>query len=476
MAERPLELAVVGHTNAGKTSLLRTLTRRRDFGEVSPLPGTTRHVQTIDLRIDGVPAVRFADTPGLEDPVALLELVKAIPEGMTPADRIRAFLRRPEAQGAFEQEAKVLRAMLAADAAFYVIDCREAVLPKYHSEIELLHACGTPVMPVLNHLRHPAAREAQWRRALAEHGLHAQAGFDAVAPFTGAEMRLYQDLATLLGARRPLLERVARHLEQERRQRQLAGLRTIASHLVGQAARRVTLEREVVENPARREAALAAFRQAVAAQARRAADDLLLIHAFRPEDADLATLPGLAGRWEDDLFNPQVLQAAARRFGAGAAVGAAVGLGLDVALAGLSLGTAAALGATVGGLASQGFGPLGRALRNKLSGQQDLTLEDQVLLVLASRLLALLNALEQRGHAATSRLAGAEGDGGVVDDERSPLLDMLRALQPARAHPDWADGERPAPGSASRREQLVDKLVPPLESALQSLADANRSP
>ena len=30
-----IEIAVVGHTNAGKTSLLRTLTRRRDFGEVS---------------------------------------------------------------------------------------------------------------------------------------------------------------------------------------------------------------------------------------------------------------------------------------------------------------------------------------------------------------------------------------------------------------------------------------------------------
>ena len=33
----PIRIAVVGHTNAGKTSLLRTLTRRIDFGAVSDL-------------------------------------------------------------------------------------------------------------------------------------------------------------------------------------------------------------------------------------------------------------------------------------------------------------------------------------------------------------------------------------------------------------------------------------------------------
>ncbi|HLS42613.1 MAG TPA: GTPase, partial [Paenalcaligenes sp.] len=39
-----LRLAVVGHTNTGKTSLLRTLTRDANFGEVRNSPGTTRHV------------------------------------------------------------------------------------------------------------------------------------------------------------------------------------------------------------------------------------------------------------------------------------------------------------------------------------------------------------------------------------------------------------------------------------------------
>ena len=40
-----LKLAVVGHTNTGKTSLLRTLTHDTGFGEVSARPSATRHVE-----------------------------------------------------------------------------------------------------------------------------------------------------------------------------------------------------------------------------------------------------------------------------------------------------------------------------------------------------------------------------------------------------------------------------------------------
>src|SRR5690606_39632707 len=48
---------------------------------------------------------------------------------------------------------KVLRQLLQADAAIVVIDCREPVLPKYRSEIEVLTGCARPIMPVLNFVR-----------------------------------------------------------------------------------------------------------------------------------------------------------------------------------------------------------------------------------------------------------------------------------------------------------------------------------
>ncbi len=86
-----LTIAVVGHTNAGKTSLLRTLTRRVDFGQVSDRPGTTRHAEAVALRLDGREAVRFIDTPGLEDSVALLDFL-ARQSGDSRPERVRAFL------------------------------------------------------------------------------------------------------------------------------------------------------------------------------------------------------------------------------------------------------------------------------------------------------------------------------------------------------------------------------------------------
>ena len=179
---------------------------------------------------------------------------------------------------------------------------------------------------------------------------------------------------------------------------------------------RHTLERDEAEDAAQRAAAPGRVPTAgghASAAGQRGA--CCAARAFQPGDAELAGLPGLAGRWEDELFNPAVLQDAAVKLGTGAAVGAAIGLGLDVALAGLSLGAATALGATLGGLASQGFGPAGRALANRLNGRQDLTLEDPVLAVLANRLLALLNALAQRGHAATDALRQC-GEGEAPSD------------------------------------------------------------
>ncbi|HON31109.1 MAG TPA: GTPase domain-containing protein, partial [Ottowia sp.] len=185
-----LRIAVVGHTNAGKTSLLRTLTRRVDFGQVSDRPGTTRHAEAVELRLDGRLVVRFVDTPGLEDSVALLQFLSRQPGDSRP-ERVRAFLAGPEARASFEQEAKVLRALLdQADCAMLVIDTRQPVLPKYRAEIEILVACARPIMPVLNFVRDGASRLADWHTALQEAGLHARAEFDVVAPFVGSEREL----------------------------------------------------------------------------------------------------------------------------------------------------------------------------------------------------------------------------------------------------------------------------------------------
>ncbi|MDO5624191.1 MAG: GTPase/DUF3482 domain-containing protein [Pseudomonadota bacterium] len=438
----PLHIAIVGHTNAGKTSLLRTLTRQVDFGEVSDRPGTTRHAEAVELRLNGAAAVRFIDTPGLEDSVALLDFLGRLPGDSRPA-RVRAFLSGPEAREAFEQEAKVLRALIdKADAAMLVIDTRESVLPKFRAEIEALTWCAKPVMPVLNFVRDAGSRHAEWHQALLEANLHARVEFDVVAPFIGSEQRLYGDLATLLPARRAQLQDITYALAREARERRQAACRAIASGLIDVAAMRRALPAQDFADPDRQADFVRAFQADVRQHARRAVDELLAVFAFRPQDAELADLPQLDGRWEDDLFNPELLKAAGKRLGMGAMIGAGIGAVADVALAGLSLGAAATLGATIGGAASGGWRPLWRKLENRLNGVQEITVEDPVLLLLAGHLLDLARALAQRGHAAQTRLRVA----GTADDDT--LRTVPAQLGPARSHPDW---ERPLSTGATLR-------------------------
>src|SRR5690606_18092172 len=194
---KPLKLAVVGHTNVGKTSLLRTLLRDVGFGEVSHRPSTTRHVEGARLSVAGQPLLELFDTPGLEDAIALLDYLERLDrpgERLDGPARLERFLQGAEARQRFEQEAKVVRQLLQSDAGLYVIDAREPVLAKYRDELAVLADCGKPLLPVQNFVRDPRQREEEWRTALARLGLHALVRFDPLAPPEDGERRLYESL------------------------------------------------------------------------------------------------------------------------------------------------------------------------------------------------------------------------------------------------------------------------------------------
>lgn len=452
----PIDIAVVGHTNAGKTSLLRTLTRQARFGQVSDRPGTTRHVEAIDLDIDGQTLLRYFDTPGLEDSVALQYHLKQMPEALTPPQRVRALLDGPEARGVFEQEAKVLRQMLASDAAIYVIDCREPLLPKYRSEIEVLNTCARPIMPVLNFVRSEHSREPEWREVLAAYGLHAAVLFDAVAPFVGAERQLYEDLSVLMRQHKATLQTVLADLDRQAAERRAACAQRVADTLISAAAMRREVSPETLADAREKEALVKAFRAELVDNVRRCVHDLLQMHGFERDDASLEVLPWTSDRWASDLFNPETLATVGRLLGRGAAAGAAVGFTLDLALAGMSLGAATALGAAIGGAVSQGWGQAPRMLRNKFMGIEELTLDNGVLVLLADKLTHLCQVLQARGHAAQDpielRLAPSSA-------YRKALLQLLEPLQQARAHPEWEHRSGQSRNHSRRREALGTALA-----------------
>lgn len=71
-----LNVAVVGHTNTGKTSLIRTMLRSSDFGAIEDGAGTTRHVEQATISAGEEPILNLHDTPGMEDSYALFSHLK----------------------------------------------------------------------------------------------------------------------------------------------------------------------------------------------------------------------------------------------------------------------------------------------------------------------------------------------------------------------------------------------------------------
>lgn len=455
---KPLKLAVVGHTNVGKTSLLRTLTRDVGFGEVSHRPSTTRHVEGARLSVDGQALLELYDTPGLEDAIALLDYLERLDrpgERLDGPARVARFLDGSEARQRFEQEAKVLRQLLASDAGLYVIDAREPVLAKYRDELQVLASCGKPLLPVLNFVSSADQREPLWREALARLGLHALVRFDSVAPPQDGERRLYESLALLLENSRDALERLILDQQAQRQARQQSAVRLIAELLIDCAAGR----RAVASEAAVEQQAISELRKAVRQREQRCVEALLKLYGFRPHDAAASDLPLLDGRWGDDLFNPETLKQLGVRVGSGIAAGAAAGAGVDLLVGGLTLGAAALAGAIAGG-ALQTARSYGNRLLGKIKGQRELTVDDSVLRLLALRQRQLLKALDLRGHAALESIQVATPQDKTWREGKLP-----QALNKARAHPQWSSLNPQAKLGQAERQEQIEALAQCLEDS-----------
>ncbi|WP_397475062.1 GTPase/DUF3482 domain-containing protein [Pusillimonas sp.] len=478
-----LRLAVVGHTNTGKTSLLRTLTRNPDFGRVEDNPGTTRHVEGARLPLAGKQAVELYDTPGMEDGMGLLDYLDQLcppAQRKDGPDRIRVFLDSPESAGRYEQEARVLRKLLECDAGLYVIDVRDPVLGKHRDELTALALCGRPLLPVLNFLHSPRQRTEEWRSALSRLGLHAAVEFDSVAPPLDGETRLYDKLALMLDSHAGLLQALKQDILEQQTLRREDALRMVAELLIDTAALRLSSK----PDQASVEAAGERLREQVRQRESVCVRDLLRRYNFRQDDFTQHSLPLQGERWSMDLFHPQALKDMGVHVGKGMAAGAMAGVTVDLFTAGLSLGAAALTGAIAGGL-WQGANRLGKRVMGRVQGYREITVDDAVLRLLALRQLALVQALQHRGHAAFTPIVLGEADRPVgtetearlpsdtatrVEADTSFSVDtpagvalrsgkLPEALAEARSQPGWSTLAHDYVEGNSRREEVVRGLA-----------------
>lgn len=448
----PLRLAVVGHTNTGKTSILRTLLRDVYFGEVKNEAATTRHVERAQLTDSqtGKALVTLYDTPGLEDASGLMDwLEENTASRRDGIERLQQFLAADIAQvhaittnyttsdtdnfDDYSQEAKVIRQLLASDMAIYVVDAREPVLGKYKDELAILSWAAIPVMPVFNFTDSQDANIDAWQTMLARRNLHISTRFDSVAFEFTDEMRLWQNLATMLTHAEMLEQLMQRRTEDWAQLYDDANI-IIADFLLNVAA----FVREINEDDDPMPI-LQQMQEAVR-QSERAMQQQLL-NAYKFYDNAVAATPLELKAYQQDPFDPELLKSYGIRTTSGAAAGALLGLGIDAAALGTTLGLGAAIGGIAGGLLSNTG-----SIADKISGVKRLYIDPATLTLLATRAIDLLNALRHRGHAATDAtqmLYSGESDD-LTDNENKAIVTpwathkLPSELKKARGKPQWS--------------------------------------
>ena len=445
-----LQIAVVGHTNTGKTSLLRTLTRDVNFGEVADAPGTTRQVQGAHVKLEGTPVMLLFDTPGIEDSMGLLDYLEQLASSgdrLDGPERLKLFLQGPEASGRYEQEARVLRKLLDCQAGLYVIDVREPVLAKHKDELVILAGCSRPLLPILNFVASEASRAAQWRETLSRLGLHLCVEFDSVSPPIDGEDTLYRTLSIVLPSHQSVLSGLQLQSAKQKVERRAAGLTLIAGLLIDLAALRTpsSTESELLGQAIVLQQAVVRQREQACVQA------LLALFQFSPDDYLSHPLPLSDGSLSVDLFNPGALKDIGLHTGGGLGVGMIAGAVADVLSAGLTLGTGMLIGAAAGG-AALGVGRFGTRMLSHIRGFRDLIVADDILQFVRLRQGQLLKALERRGHAAIAKIDVAEKTVAI----KSALTALPKPLLRARAHPEWsAVGDRFQDGPARQKAVLA---------------------
>ncbi len=450
-----LNVAVVGHTNTGKTSLIRTMLRSTEFGVIEDAAGTTRHVEQATISADNEPVLNLYDTPGLEDSRALSAHIKKLQAKsrlLLPAQVLEQFATHIAINDPLEQEAKVIRQILRSDILLYVIDVREPFLEKYRLELDILTQSAKPIIPVFNFIAGHQPELAKWRQHLAAFNMHATLEFDTVVFSFEAEKRLYQKIQTLVESHYTSLQKLIDYRAKLWNQLCLSGAKRITELIVNVACYRESkaTQKNLITDSLVEDRLHDFVRKAE----QKCLHDLLAIFNFSEKDVAIQKIPVSNGQWQLDIFAPGILKAYGLDVGSAAAKGAAAGAGIDLMVGGMSLGAASALGALAGAGWST-FKRYGDEIKATVKGAKWQCADEVTLQILYLRQKLLLKKLMHRGHAAQETVQVDKADSEKLPDNWSKLISALRQ------NPAWQEPSVIRNGNPQYQEieaKLVESL------------------
>ncbi|MEO8304703.1 MAG: DUF3482 domain-containing protein [Betaproteobacteria bacterium] len=368
-----IALSLISHTNAGKTTLARTLLGR-DVGEVRDAQHVT--LDATPYPLIGTPegdALILWDTPGFGDSARLARRLgqQGNPVGWFLSQvwdrfRDRAFWLSQQAVGNVRDHADVV---------LYLVNASEVPEDAGYlaPELEVLEWIGKPVIVLLNQTGRPRPRdveradEERWRDVLGPRAtIRAVTTLDAFARCWVQEIALLDLVGNALPAERRAAFRRIADAWQARRQSQFGEAMKVLAAPIAQAA----CDREVLPPPGVG-GALRAFGRSLGIGSddvdqvkARAAQAMVgrLDEGLRTSTDRLIATYGLDGRAKGDVLarlaagvtvDAPMSEGKAAMMG-GVVSGALTGLAADLATGGLTLGGGMLAGAVLGALGGAG--------------------------------------------------------------------------------------------------------------------------
>ncbi len=467
-----ITLSLVSHTNAGKTTLARTLLGR-DVGEVRDAPHVTTLAESFPLvETADSDALLLADTPGFGDSARLARRLgqEGNPVGWFLTQvwdrfRDRAFYLTQLAMRNVRDEADVV---------LYLVNAAEdpADAGYLGPELAVLAWVQKPVLVLLNQTGAPrapaaeAAEAARWRAALAGHPqVRDVLALDAFTRCWVQEFALIEAIGKWMPAdKATAFARLAQAWRAQRLATFDAAINAIARPVAAAACARVVVPRpamlrrlgaaigigsDAVKTEETRAAAILA--RDLAADLRTAMDALIAIHGLSGRAA-----ADVEARFERDVAREGPVDEGKAAAMGGVLSGAAAGLAADIASGGLTFGAGMLTGAVLGALGGAG---VARAV-NVARGQTDDTLrfDDAFLLRLVEVMLLRYLAVAHYGR--------GRGD---YEERESPTFWREHVQQAVDARRGEWSAALTARDEAADPERVVERLVPLLRETTLSL-------
>ena len=376
-----VSLSLISHTNAGKTTLARTLLGE-DIGEVRDAPHVTEFTSAHELiESPAGDRLRLWDTPGFGDTARLVRRMRQStqPLGWLLSEVWDRWRDRP-----FWASQQALRHVQAeSDVVLYLVNAAESPAGAGYvaAEMELLAWLGKPVLVLLNQLGAPRAAPEEageveaWRAHLARWPLvRAVLPLDAFARCWVHEATLWREVqAVLAGEQAHAMARLAAAWALRRQATFDASVHELAASLARTAsARQAVPERGGAGERLRQFGSSLGARLGASLGGRTddshpaARAQQALVEGFEAEAAGstgrLIALHGLAGQAQAEILQRLAGQFAVRQrvpegsaaLVGGAVTGALAGLKADIASGGLTLGGGLLAGAVLGALGAAG--------------------------------------------------------------------------------------------------------------------------